>query len=128
MNSKLKCWLLVGFSQIVISLILIAIAPTFLNSNKPIFGFLIWFSVPTTLAGSSIYAAKKLIAANKSRDIFITAFPEYSYLGVERFIDLAPACVQSQINLLMSVKESCEVQELNISLLEILEQINNEKN
>ena len=127
MNSKLRRWLLIGVSEVVLSLILIAIAPVFLNSNKPVFGFLIWFSVPTTLVGSSIYAAEKLTAANKARKIFITAFPEYSYLGVDKFIDLSPAYVATQLDLLMSAKESCEVREFNISLFEILEQTNNEK-
>ena len=37
-------------------------------------GFLIWFTVPTVLASSSIYAVGKLRAANKARKIFITAF------------------------------------------------------
>ncbi len=127
-KNKLKRWFVIGISEVILSLILIAIAPIFLNSNKPIFGFLIWFTVPTTLAGSSLYAAGKLGSANRARNIFIAAFPEYSDLGVERFINLTPERVASQIDLLISAKESEEVRELNISLFEILEQTYNEKN
>lgn len=123
-NSKLKPWLLIGVSEIVLALILIAIAPTFLNSKKPLVGFLIWISVPTVLSGSSIYALGKLTAAHKARKIFVEAFPEYSYLGISEFLELSPAYVASQIDLLISAKEAPEVQECNISLFEILEQTN----
>ena len=119
---KLKHMLLVGISEIVILLALISIAPTFLNSKKPWFGFAIWFAVPTVLAGSSIYAARKLTTANQARKIFITAFPEHAELGIDKFLELSPAHVASQIDLLIAVKESSTIQELDISLFEILEQ------
>lgn len=127
MNSKIKQWVAVAISEIIISLILIAIAPNFLNSKKPFFGFLIWFTVPTVIGSSSIYAANKLIAANKARTIFVTAFPKYSYLKTTDFIDLSPQQVASQISLLASIQESA-IEDFNISLFEILEQTNNEKN
>ena len=128
MNSKLKRWLVIAVSEIVMSLVLIAIAPTFLNSKKPIFGFLIWFAVPTVVGSSSIYAANKLIAASKARTIFVTAFPEYSYLKTTDFIELSPKQVASQVSLLTSIKETSAIEEFNISLFEILEQTKNEKN
>ena len=115
-------------SEIIISLILIAIAPTFLNSKKPFWGFLIWFTVPTAIGSSSICAAKTLIAANKAKTIFITAFPEYSELKTTDFIELSPEWVTSQISLLTSIKETSAIEEFNLSLFEILEQTKNEKN
>ena len=124
---KLQRWLLIGVSEIIISLILISIAPTFLNSKKPFFGFLIWFTVPTVLVSSSLYAVGKLTAAKKARKIFVTAFPEYSYLEATDFLEISPAQVASQINLLMAAKKTPEIQEFNISLFEILEQTKNEK-
>ena len=127
MNRKLKRWLLIGVSEIILSLTLISIAPVFLNSKKPLVGFLIWFTVPTVLVSSSVYAVGKLAAANKARKIFVTAFPEYSYLRVSDFLELSPAHVASQINLLVAAKETPEVQEFNISLFEILEQTKNDK-
>ena len=126
MNRQLKRWLLIGASEIIISLALISIAPTFLNSKKPAMGFLIWFTVPTVLASSSIYAVVKVVAANKARKIFVTAFPEYSYLEASEFLELSPTHVASQIDLLISAKEKIEVEEINISLFEILEQTKNE--
>ena len=126
MNRQLKRWLLIGVSEIIVSLALISVAPTFLNSKKPTVGFLIWFTVPTVLASSSIYAVGKLVAANKARSIFITAFPEYSYLEASEFLELSPTHVASQIDLLISTKDASEVKELNISLFEILEQTKNE--
>ncbi len=126
-NSKLKQWLAIAVSEIVISLVLIAIAPTFLNSKRPLLGFLIWFAVPTVLTSSSIYAVNKFAAAKKAKNIFIAAFPEYSYLKTIEFLELSPAHVASQINLLEAIKETSAIQELNISLFEILEQTKNEK-
>ena len=128
MNSKLKRWLVIAVSEIVISLVLIAIAPTFLNSKKPFLGFLIWFAVPTVIGSSSIYAANKIVAANRARTTFITAFPEYSYLKTADFIELSPKHVASQISLLTSIKKTSAIEEFHISLFEILEQTNNEKN
>ena len=121
---KLKQLLLVGMSEVIVALALISIAPTFLNSKKPWLGFAIWFTVPTVLASSSIYAVSKLTAADRARKIFIATFPEYADLGIERFLDLSPAHVASQLDLLIAVKENSAIQELNISLLEILEQTN----
>ena len=128
MNGKLKLWLAVAVSEIVISLFLIALAPTFLNSKKPIFGFLIWFAVPTVIGSSSIYAIGKLRSAKKSRQIFIAAFPEYSYLTTADFLELSPDWVASQVSLLVSIKETAAIEEFNISLFEILEQTKDEQN
>ena len=126
-NRQLKRWLLIGVSEIIFSLALIAVAPTFLNSKKPVLGFAIWLAVPTVLSTSSIYAVVKLTAANRARKIFITAFPEYSCLNASDFLELSPAHVTSQIDLLLAVKETSAIQEFNISLFEILEQTINEK-
>jgi hypothetical protein len=128
MNKMLKQWLIVGVGEIILSLVLIAIAPNFLNSKKPIFGFLIWFTVPTVLVSSSVYVGKKITAAKQARKIFVTTFPEYSHLETTDFLGLSPADVTSQIDILLAAQDAPEIQELNISLFEILEQTKNEKN
>lgn len=127
MNQKLKQWLAIAVSEIVLALVLISLTPRFLNSKKPWLGFAIWFTVPTVLASSSIYAVGKLAAAHQARKIFITAFPEYSYLGTSAFIELSPTQVASAIELLKAVRATSEIEEYNISLFEILEQIKDEK-
>lgn len=124
---KVKSWLLIGAGEIILALTLIAIAPNFLNSKKPFWGFMIWLTVPTVLGCSSIYTGRKLFAAHQARKIFVTAFPEYSNLEVSDFLELSPAHVASQIDLLRSVQATTEVQELNISLFEVLEQTKNEQ-
>lgn len=126
-NRKLKYWLLIGASEIILALALIAMAPTWLNSKKPWIGFAIWLTAPMMLTTSSIYAVTKLTAANKSRTIFVTAFPEYSHLAARDFLELPPAYVSSQIDLLKAVKNTESITELNISLFEILEQTKDEQ-
>ena len=124
---RLKQILLIGATEIIIALALISAAPTFLNSKKPWIGFAIWLSVPTALTGSGIYAIKKFDAANKARKIFIAAFPEHSNLGISEFLELSPAHVAAQLDLLIAIKKNSDAQELNISLFEILEQTKNDK-
>lgn len=123
MHQKFKQWLAIAVSEIILSLVLISLAPTFLNSKKPFWGFVIWLSVPTILASSSVYGLNKLVAARQARKMFIKAFPEYAYLGVAEFIELSPARVASAIALLQEIKETSEIQEYNISLFEVLEQM-----
>ena len=125
-HKKIRNWILIGVSEIVLSLVLISIAPRFLNSKKPGIGFAIWFAVPTVLTGSGISLAQDLLKANRARSIFVTAFPEYSYLGIGDFLGRSPLD-GSEIELLTRIKETEPIQELDISLFEILEQMENEK-
>ena len=83
--------------------------------------------MPTNIASSGIYAIAKFRAANQAKQIFIAAFPEYADLGVSEFLELSPAQVNAQLDLLIAIKETSEIQELNISLFEILEQTKNDK-
>ena len=124
---RLKQILLIGASEIILSLALISAAPKFLNSKKPWLGFAIWLSVPTLLTSSGIYAFRKLYMANKAKNIFTTAFPEHSSLGISEFLELSPNHVAAQIDLLIAIKKNSDTQALNISLFEILEQTKNDK-
>lgn len=124
---KLKRMLLIGASEIILALALLWVAPTFLNSKKPWIGFAILLGVPIALTSSSIYAIAKVQRANKAKRIFIATFPEYADLSVSKFLELSPDDVEEQLDLLIAVKETSEIQELNISLFEILEQTKNDK-
>lgn len=124
---KLKQMLLIGASEIFLALALLWVAPTFLNSKKPWLGFAILLGVPIALTSSSIYAIAKIHTANKTKQIFIATFPEYANLSVSKFLELSPAHVDRQLDLLIAIKETSEIQELNISLFEILEQTKNDK-
>ncbi|MDY7015510.1 MAG: hypothetical protein SVX43_18325 [Cyanobacteriota bacterium] len=59
--NTLQKWGIVGAVEIVLSLILLAVAPVFLNSNKPAIGFAIWLAVPTLLGSSGLYATHRIV-------------------------------------------------------------------
>ncbi|MDX2215435.1 MAG: hypothetical protein SFY66_19385 [Oculatellaceae cyanobacterium bins.114] len=90
-------WIAIGFVEIVLSLCLIAVAPRFLNSNRPAIGFLMWLTVPVLLGSSGLYVSVKWVNAQTVRDRFVTRFPQYSSLAITDFLDLSVAQVDEAI-------------------------------
>jgi hypothetical protein len=115
-------------SEVILSLILIAIAPNFLNSDKPIVGFLIWLSVPVVLGSSGTYVAWRIIDAQKARQVFIRHFPEYNHLQTTDFLEISSQRVVNALPLLQATKSDQDFPELNINLFELLRQIKNNGN
>ncbi|NJQ97977.1 MAG: hypothetical protein HC784_10815 [Hydrococcus sp. CSU_1_8] len=124
--THVRKWVVIGVGEILLSLFLIALAPVFLNSNRPIFGFLIWLFVPTLLGSSAGYVALKLTDARRARQIFIANFPEYSYLKSTDFLAVSSAQVTRYLSVLEAARKSSEFQQLDISLLALLQDLQNE--
>jgi uncharacterized membrane protein YhaH (DUF805 family) len=121
LKSKIiRQWIAIAVVEIVLSLILLAIAPIFLNSNQPIFGFLIWFAIPTILIPSGVYVMMRLQDAQKSRQIFVSRFPEYSYLQITDFLEFTSIYVAENLEMLENAKNDPSLESLNISLLDLL--------
>ncbi|NJO94100.1 MAG: hypothetical protein HC820_06595 [Hydrococcus sp. RM1_1_31] len=119
--NTIQRWVIIGFFELIISLFLISIAPLFLNSNQPIIGLLIWLSVPTVLGGSGIYVALKISNAQKARRLFLAKFPQYSYLEIEKFIEISRDRIAQNLDLLEAANNDPEFQRLNVSLLDLLD-------
>lgn len=113
-------WIAIGFIELVLSLCLIALAPRFLNSNRPAIGFLMWLAVPVLLGSSGLYVSIKWVNAQQARDRFITRFPQYSSLVVADFLDLSVAQVDETIEQFDAAQDDPEFQRLDISPLDLL--------
>ncbi|MGD2183397.1 hypothetical protein [Lusitaniella coriacea] len=127
MNTIYK-WVAVGVAEILLSLTLLAIAPMFLNSDKPAIGFAIWLGVPTMLGSSGLYAALRLKDAQKARQLAIAKCPEYSHLKIVDFLNYSSAQVAQSIEMYEVLQEDPDLNTLNISLLNLLEKPNNDEN
>ncbi len=103
-------WVLVGVVESLVSLVLIALAPIFLNSNYPLIGFLIWLAVPCLLLGSMLYVILQVSDAFKARQILVSRFPDYQYLRVLDFLELPSTVVASRLDLLEVMRDDPDLQ------------------
>jgi hypothetical protein len=113
-------WLTVGVAEVLLSLILFAIAPIFLNSNKPAIGFAIWLAVPTMLGGSGLYVARRVAEARAARKLFLKRFPEYAHLGLAEFLEISPEQVIENLEMLEAIQNDPDCKTLNLSPFELL--------
>lgn len=118
--NTIQKWVAVGVAEVFLSLILFAVAPIFLNSNKPAIGFALWFAVPTMLGGSGLYAARRAADARKARKLFLKRFPEYAHLGLAEFLEISPEQVIENLEMLEAIQNDPDCQALNLSPFEIL--------
>ena len=112
----------------LLSAILFATAPIFLNSNKPAIGFAIWFGVPAMLGSSGLYAVLRLKDAQKARQLAIAKYPEYSHLKIVDFLNYSSAQVAQSIEMYEALQEDPDLQTLNISLLNLLQGSDHDEN
>ncbi|WP_156815612.1 hypothetical protein [Pseudanabaena sp. PCC 6802] len=103
-------------------LILLAIAPIFLNSNLPIIGFAIWFAIPLMFGSSIIYIIRKIVDTIKTRDKFIGVFPEYSYLKITDFLGISSREMSQRLEAYMAIQDESDRDILNITPLDLLHQ------
>lgn len=113
-------WIAIAIGELILCLILLAIAPIFLNSNLPIIGFLIWLSIPLMLGGSLVYASRKAIAAQKARNIFVREFPEYTHLNFTDFWGISPREMKRRLEIYAAIQDDRDRDILNISPLDLL--------
>lgn len=104
----------------ILCLILLAIAPIFLNSNLPIIGFLIWLLIPLLLGGSLVYGSRRAIAAQKARNIFVKEFPEYTHLNFTDFLGISPREMRRRLEIFAAIQDDSDRDLLNISPLDLL--------
>lgn len=126
--STIQKWVVIGVSEIILSLILIAIAPNFLNSDKPVFGFVIWLSVPTILGSSGIYVVWRIVDAQKAKSIFIDHFSDYNHLKIKDFLEIPSQQLIKNLPLLEATKNDSNFSSLELDLFELLEQVKNHEN
>ena len=113
-------WIAIGLAEVVLSSLLIAFAPRFLNSNRPAIGFLMWLTVPTLVGSSGLYVTAKWISARKAHRRFITRFPQYSDLAVADFLNVSIAQITEAIEQFEVIQDDPDCRQLGISPLDLL--------
>ncbi|NET10298.1 MAG: hypothetical protein F6K09_02980 [Merismopedia sp. SIO2A8] len=116
----IRSWMMIGAIEVLLVLVLAAIAPAFFNSTLPLIGFLIW-AVIVAIIASSLYAViQRWQDALTARHLFITAFPNYRHLGVVAFLDRSSTRVAHTIERWQDIHNEPEFLELEMSPLEFL--------
>lgn len=117
----LRRWLMLGLLQLVLSLILAAIAPLFFNSSVPMVGFLIWAGILGMLLGSGTYISLQLRSAAQCRRQFLVQFgeqfPNYRSLSPLDFLGIAPAHLTERLEQYSLAAADPDFQSLEISPL-----------
>jgi hypothetical protein len=113
-------WFLIGIGEVILCLILLAIAPIFLNSNLPIVGFLIWLTIPLILGGSITYVLLRIVDALKATNMFVARFPEYSYLKTVDFIGISSEEMRQRLEAFAAIQDDPDCDILNIAPLDLL--------
>lgn len=97
----IKRWFVIGLVEIVGSLVALAIAPTFLNSNRPEIGFAIVLGIPTLLTGSAAWVGWRLTIAHQARSRWLAgpgaADPASQGLSLVDFLEIPPEDVANAI-------------------------------
>ncbi len=120
-SNTLVKWGAIALLELIVALILIAMAPIFLNSSQPLVGFLIWVGVVLMLSGSGVYAIARIRDGYHARKLFITAFPDYSYLGVQDFLEISSHQVRQTIDTIQTAQADPDFSSLQISPLDVLQ-------
>ncbi|MGD1936150.1 MAG: hypothetical protein ACFCA4_01140 [Cyanophyceae cyanobacterium] len=114
-------WVAIAFCEAVLSLILLAIAPTFLNSKNPWIGFAIWIAVPTMVGGSATYVATRSLNAKQAHALFCQACPRRSHTVTPLdFLDIPLEKVRQTLPQLEAWQETDETKILHLSPLDLL--------
>lgn len=118
--NRIHRWIAIGIAEVSLSLVLMAIAPRFLNSNRPAIGFLIWLAVPVLLGSSGLYVAAQWSRANHAHRLFVSRFPHYADLAVTEFLDCSVAQVAAAIEQFEALQDDPDFEYLGISPLDLL--------
>ncbi|MEM9771460.1 MAG: hypothetical protein AAF889_07675 [Cyanobacteria bacterium P01_D01_bin.73] len=114
-------WAAIALGEILLSLLLLAIAPTFLNSKNPWLGFAIWIAVPTMLGGSAAYATVRSLNAQQAHALFCKTCPNWSHtVSPLDFLDIPLDKVQQALPQLEAWEETDETKILHLSPLDLL--------
>ncbi|MBD2578620.1 hypothetical protein [Oscillatoria sp. FACHB-1406] len=124
MNLKtIRKWLIVGAAEVLLSLVLLSVAPIFLNSNKPAIGFAIWLAVPSLLGSSGLYVGLRAADAKKARTLFLKRFPEYDAIALAEFLDISSQQVLESLEMLDVLQSDPDFQALHLTPMELLKGI-----
>ncbi|MEM1426319.1 MAG: hypothetical protein AAGF75_07190 [Cyanobacteria bacterium P01_H01_bin.130] len=117
----LRRWLVIAVGELGLSLVLLAIAPTFLNSNAPWLGFAIWIAVPVLIISSALYGVGQLLSARRAHALFCQACPAWAdTVSPLDFLGIPVAQVQRSLPQLQAWEDTDQTRLMHLSPLDLL--------
>jgi len=110
-------WIQIGLVELVLTLVLASIAPVFINSAYPWFGFLIWLGIIVAWIYSICSVAIVLWKAARVRRLFLRHFPEENDRSVFAFTGLSVTTAQRSISEWQYLVKDEEFREMGLSPL-----------
>ncbi len=114
-------WLLTALGEILLGLILFAIAPFFLNSPWPLLGFAIVLGVPIAWIGSLGYGLWRWLDARRARTLLAQYDPVYRRLRTVQLLTISSRAVEEAIETLQLLNQDETYRALNRSPLDLLQ-------
>ncbi|MEY2975992.1 MAG: hypothetical protein RLZZ435_129 [Cyanobacteriota bacterium] len=90
-------WIVWGMVELILTLSLAAIAPTFINSAYPWIGFLLWLIILVLWFSSVLHVVTILHTAHRVQRFFLRHFPEESDRSLFDFTGLSVAQVRQRV-------------------------------
>lgn len=116
----LSRWILIGFAEVALTLILASIAPIFINSTYPWVGWLIWLGIIGGWLGSILHIAIVLTEAARVRRFFLRHFPQESDRSLFAFTGLSLPRVQRSIADWQDLITDPDFQDIGLSPLDFI--------
>ncbi len=116
----LRCWILLGVIELLVCLFLMVIAPSFLNSNYPFLGFLIWLVVLSLVSLSIGVAIIRWLDARKACQLFVSYFSEYDYLTALDFLGTTSFQVCQDLETFSTLTAEPDAYRLQLSATDLL--------
>ncbi|MBD2160127.1 hypothetical protein H6F46_05405 [Limnothrix sp. FACHB-1083] len=114
-------WLLTALAEILLGLLLFAIAPFFLNSHWPLLGFAIVLGVPIAWVGSLGYGLWRWLDARRARTLLAQYDPVYRRLRTVQLLAISSRSVEEAIETLQLLNQDEAYRVLNRSPLDLLQ-------
>lgn len=114
-------WLLTALAEILLGLLLFAIAPFFLNSPWPLLGFAIVLGVPIAWVGSLGYGLWRWLDARRARTLLAQYEPVYRRLRTVQLLTISSRAVEEAIETLQLLNQDETYRVLNRSPLDLLQ-------
>ncbi|MBD2634148.1 hypothetical protein H6G52_02130 [Limnothrix sp. FACHB-881] len=114
-------WLLTALAEILLGLLLFAIAPFFLNSHWPLLGFAIVLGVPIAWVGSLGYGLWRWLDARRARTLLAQYDPVYRRLRTVQLLAISSRSVEEAIETLQLLNQDETYRVLNRSPLDLLQ-------
>lgn len=113
-------WSAIALAELVLGVVLFAIAPGLLNSKNPFWGFVIILGVPIAWGGSAIYVGWRAIDAHHARSLLVAYDPTYRQLRAIDLLEIPSKQIHQAINTLHTLNQDETLKDFRLSPLDLI--------